>query len=174
MTRDKEPKVGYGAVTFRPATDTDAPEILRLIKSLAAIEGRPDSVTSTEQAVKRLISGPKSPATVLIMLSDAKLVGYAMTARKFSSFHGFDVIYIEDIVIDPESKGAGFGKRFMAELARRAVADGAGRLEWSAVTYNRSAIQFYQHLGAEEETGRVHFSVEKNTLTDLAAFGETV
>lgn len=156
-------------VSFRPAMAADAPAILALVKHLGEVEHRPEAVTISLDDMRDLIAKSDSPATTTVMVDGAsKIVGYAMTARKFSSFKGYLIHYIEDIVISPNLQGAGFGRLFMAELARLAADAGAKKLEWSAEDVNSRALEFYRHLGIDQEAGRVHFFVDEDGISRLA------
>lgn len=156
------------ALDFRPARSGDAAAILELVRHLGAVEQRPDLVTIDVSGVEWLIADPASPATAFVLEDpDGTIAGYMMLAKKFSTFKGFDILYIEDIVIAPSYKGRGLGKACMAYLADYALKSGARRLEWSAETVNVEAVQFYDHLGACRESGRVHFTMDADDLVRL-------
>jgi RimJ/RimL family protein N-acetyltransferase len=40
----------------------------------------------------------------------------------------------------------------MKHLAVTALENGCGRFEWSVLHWNQPAIDFYQHIGAEEQS----------------------
>ena len=48
----------------------------------------------------------------------------------------------------PAWRRQGVGRHLLRELARRAVAEGCGRLEWSVLDWNEPAIGFYRSIGA--------------------------
>ncbi len=155
-------------VKFRAGVADDAPAILALVKHLGEVEGRPEAVTISVEEMRDLIARPDTPARTTVMMdSSGKIIGYAMTARKFSSFKGYLIDYIEDIVISPNVQGEGFGRLFMAELARLAEERGVKRLEWSAEDINSNAIDFYNHLGVEQEAGRIHFLLDEAGISSL-------
>ncbi len=49
----------------------------------------------------------------------------------------------------PAHRGAGIGRALFRHLARRALAEGCARMEWSVLDWNAPAIGFYRSLGAE-------------------------
>jgi GNAT superfamily N-acetyltransferase len=55
---------------------------------------------------------------------------------------------LEDLFVKPAHRGAGVGRAFLASLALLARERGCGRYEWSVRDWNRSAIAFYEGLGA--------------------------
>ena len=56
---------------------------------------------------------------------------------------------VEDLFVLPEYRRKGIGKAILSYLGKLAVARGVGRLEWSVLAWNESAIAFYQSMGAE-------------------------
>ena len=56
---------------------------------------------------------------------------------------------IEDIFVLPDYRRRGIGKALLTYVAQLAVERNAGRVEWSVLDWNKSAIQFYQGMGAE-------------------------
>src|SRR5688572_23931870 len=75
-------------------------------------------------------------------------VGMALYFFTFSTFLARPTLYLEDLFVLPEERGAGAGKALLAALARIAVKRGCGRLEWAVLDWNRPAIRFYERLGA--------------------------
>ena len=57
-------------------------------------------------------------------------------------------LWLDDLFVDPEFRGKGLGKALMAYLADVAIQNKCERLEWIVIDWNRSAIDFYQDLGA--------------------------
>ncbi len=80
----------------------------------------------------------------------------AIWFRNFSTWTGRHGIYLEDLYVRPEARGTGVGRALVAELAAVAHRAGYGRLDWSVLDWNESAIRFYRSLGAvpmDEWTG---------------------
>lgn len=158
---------------FRAMVPGDEKAVRKLLDTLATAEERPDAVTVTEDGLYTLLFGSDSPALGFMCLDKSEhILGYALTARKFSSFKGYPILYIEDVVIASQAQGAGLGRSFMAYLATVALEMGCGRLEWSAETVNQSAIDFYDRLGAQYETGRVHFQADQLLMRRWAMSGQ--
>jgi GNAT superfamily N-acetyltransferase len=57
-------------------------------------------------------------------------------------------LYLEDIFVLPAYRRRGIGKALLKAVARLAADRGCGRLEWSVLDWNASAIAFYEGLGA--------------------------
>ena len=57
-------------------------------------------------------------------------------------------IYLEDLYVEPEHRGKGYGKALLKELAKITVERGCGRLEWCCLDWNKPSIDFYLSVGA--------------------------
>lgn len=133
---------------FRFAEEKDIPMILHFIKELADYERMSDRVIATEDLLKEWIF-EKKKAEVLFAMEEDREVGFALFFHNFSTFLGRAGIYLEDLFVEPKSRGKGHGKALIRELARIAVKRGCGRLEWSCLDWNKPSIDFYLSLGAE-------------------------
>jgi GNAT superfamily N-acetyltransferase len=87
---------------------------------------------------------------------EGSVVGMAVHFRNFSTWTGRVGIYLEDLYVRPDHRGRGVGRALLADLARTANDRGYGRVDWSVLDWNSSAIRFYESLGAvpmDEWTG---------------------
>lgn len=132
---------------FRYAEEKDVGLILHFIKGLAEYEKMSDDVIATEELLKEWIF-EKKKAEVIFALEGEKEVGFALFFHNFSTFLGRAGIYLEDLFVDPEYRGNGYGKGLLKQLARIAVERGCGRLEWSCLDWNKPSIDFYLSLKA--------------------------
>ena len=130
-------------------TRNDAPEILKFIKALAVYEKLEHEVVATEENLIKYLFGDKSVAEVIFIEVDSKKVGFALFFTNFSTFLGVPGIYLEDLFVMPEYRGAGYGKKLLTYLAKLTVDRGYGRFEWSVLDWNIPAIEFYHSLGAK-------------------------
>ena len=136
------------SLTIRPATATDVPLILDLIKELAEYERLSQDVIATEAGIATALFGPSPRAHALIAHAGGEPAGFALYFYNFSTFLGRSGIYLEDLFVRPAWRRHGVGRRLLRGLAQRAVAEGCGRLEWSVLDWNEPAIAFYQAIGA--------------------------
>lgn len=133
---------------IRMATKNDVPEILSLIKELAGYEKLLHAVEATEQSLHESLF-IKRAAEALIAEDANQVYGFALFFHNFSTFVGKPGLYLEDIYVRPQFRGLGIGKAIFMELKRIAVDRNCGRMEWSVLDWNKSAIDFYKSLGAE-------------------------
>jgi GNAT superfamily N-acetyltransferase len=135
-------------VTIRPAGPDDVSIILRLIKALADYERLADQVVATEDGLRAQLFGDRPAAEVVLAHVDDTVVGFALFFHNFSTFLGRPGLYLEDLFVVPEWRGRGVGRHLLAHVAAVAVDRQCGRMEWSVLDWNTSAIGFYERLGA--------------------------
>ena len=136
------------SIHIRPATEADVPTILRFIDELAEYEKLPHEMVATEALLHRHLFGPRPMAEVLIAELEGREVGFALFFHNFSTFLGKPGIYLEDLYVQPAHRRHGIGTSLLKHLAQIATARGYGRVEWSVLDWNASAITFYKSLGA--------------------------
>ncbi len=131
-----------------PATADDVPTILRLIRALADYEKLSHEVVATEDGLRDALFGDRPGAECLIGRENGEAVGFALFFHNFSTFLGRRGLYLEDLFVDPDHRGKGYGRALLQALAQLAVARRCGRLEWSVLDWNAPAIGFYRSVGA--------------------------
>lgn len=156
------------ALAIAPAREDDIPVILSFIRKLAEYEKLLDSVTATEEILRRSLFGPRPAAEVLLAYWSGEAVGIAIFFHNFSTFLGQPGIYLEDLFVDVAHRGKGIGKALLVELARLAKDRGCGRLEWSVLDWNTPSIEFYKRLGARALDDWTIFRVTGDALDNLA------
>jgi len=133
---------------IRSSTADDSQLILDFIKELAEYEKLSDEVVATVEILRNYLFGERAYAEVLIGEYEGVPVGYALFFHNYSTFTGRPGIYLEDIYINPEWRGKGFGKSLLAFIAKLAVERDCTRVEWSVLDWNEPSIQFYRSIGA--------------------------
>jgi GNAT superfamily N-acetyltransferase len=154
------------------ATESDAPLILSFIKALAEYERLADSVVATEEGLRETLFGKRAYAECVIARYDGEPAGFALFFHNYSTFLARPGVYLEDLFVRPELRGKGVGRALLQYLAKVAVDRDCGRLEWSVLDWNESAIGFYKSLGAEPLDDWTIFRVKGEALKRLAGVGE--
>ncbi|AZI20510.1 GNAT family N-acetyltransferase [Chryseobacterium taklimakanense] len=154
--------------TIRKATENDIPTILHLITQLAIYEKLEHEVVATEETLKQTIF-VQNYAEVIIGEEDGQPVGFALFFHNYSTFLSKPGIYLEDLFVEVEHRGKGYGKKLLAELARIAKERNCGRLEWSVLNWNTPSIEFYKSLGAKPMDEWTVYRMTEQEINDLAA-----
>ncbi|MEI0566286.1 GNAT family N-acetyltransferase [Brachyspira pulli] len=134
--------------TIRFAKESDIPTILRFIKELAVYEHLEHELNLTEESLKENIF-EKKKAEVVIAFEDNIPVGHAVFFETFSTFVGRRGLYLDDLYVNDQYRGLGYGKKLFEEVAKIAYERNCGRLEWQCLDWNKSSIDFYLSTGAE-------------------------
>lgn len=137
------------AITIRPATPADVPEILGFIRALAAYEREPEAVFATEEGLLRDGFGPNPFYFCLMAELDGRSAGFALYFFNYSTWLGRPGLYLEDLFVPPELRGQGVGKALLQRVAAIALEKGCQRLQWEVLDWNTPAIDFYRAMGAE-------------------------
>jgi GNAT superfamily N-acetyltransferase len=160
--------VSADALSIRNASVADTGVILELIRGLAEYERLSHLVTATEETLRESLFGAAPGAEVLLAFADETAVGFAVFFHNFSTFLGAKGLWLEDIFVNPEYRGRGYGKRLLLAVARIAHERGCGRFEWAALDWNTPAWDFYRSLGAVPMEDWTMFRVDRPTLAALA------
>jgi GNAT superfamily N-acetyltransferase len=156
-------------LAIRAAEPADAPLIYGFIRELAEYEKLLDEVEASQADIAAVLFGPAPRAYCDIAELDGAPVGFALWFYNLSTFTGRHGLYLEDLYVRPEARGAGAGKALLARLARRCVEEGLGRLEWAVLDWNAPAIGFYDRLGASAKTEWITRRLSGEALARLAA-----
>ena len=138
--------------SIRVADKCDLPKILSFIKKLAVYEKMQDQVIATEKSLEDWLFN-KKVAKVIFAVENGIEVGFALYFYNFSTFVGKAGIYLEDLFVDVEHRGKGYGKALLKYLAKEVVEKDLGRLEWCCLDWNTPSIDFYLSLGAKQMNG---------------------
>lgn len=128
--------------------------MLRLVRGLAEYEHKLQDAVVTESDLHALLFGsPPRAHAVLAEWPGQPAVGIALYYYTVTTFAGRSGMFLEDLFVEPEHRGAGIGLALLRHLAIRAVAENCKAIEWRVLTWNQPAIDFYQRLGAAELQG---------------------
>lgn len=153
---------------LRPATIDDAALILRFVVELAIYEKAEHEVIATEQHFKQTLFCDNPKVFGLIAEIDSVPVGFAIYFYSYSTWLGKLGIYLEDLYVSPEHRGSGAGKALLKELAKIAIKNNCGRVEWSVLDWNEPSIKFYEAMGAEAKDGWTVYRLADDALTNFA------
>jgi GNAT superfamily N-acetyltransferase len=130
-----------------PAREEHTALILDFIRQLAVYEKMEQDVVATIASLHLHLFEKKSAHCVLAFEEDIA-VGFALYFYNFSTFLGKQGLYLEDLFVVPAHRGKGYGKKLLLFIAKTALENNCGRMEWSVLNWNQPAIDFYESLGA--------------------------
>lgn len=160
---------GGGGCEIRPVAPGDVPVLFELVKAIAAYEQLSDSVTATEDDLRRGLFGPDAIARAAIAWDGDEPAGFALWYETFSTFRGRKGAYLEDLFVAPAHRGRGLGGALMRHVAGAARSRGAFRLEWEVLRWNEPAIGFYEGLGGMRNDEWHTYTLSGDALERLAA-----
>ena len=137
---------------LRPATPTDIPAVLGLMRDMAAFEQLEHIFKATAESLRNSFFSDQPSAYCLVITPEGQpenVISYIMWFYNYSSFLDRRGIYLEDLYIDPAHRKHGLGAAALRHLAQLAVSQNCGRLEWVVLDWNQNAIDFYKHQGAQ-------------------------
>jgi GNAT superfamily N-acetyltransferase len=135
------------SVVIRKATKGDLPEVLKMIRELAAYEKAPDGVTISLEELRRDGFGLNPIFEVLLAESDKQVTGMAFYFLSYSTWRGL-CLYLEDIIVKQEFKRHGIGTKLFDAVIHKAHELKARRLMWQVLDWNKPALDFYKQYGA--------------------------
>ncbi|MHC1704228.1 MAG: N-acetyltransferase family protein [Tenuifilaceae bacterium] len=162
-------KTPISGFTIRKAEKKDAKLLLSFIKQLAEYEKMSNDVVADDETLSSFLFCENPFAHVVIGEYNSQPVGFALFFTNFSTFLGRPGIFLEDLFVNPEFRGKGFGKSILMFLAKIAVDNNFGRVEWTVLNWNESAINFYKKLGAVPMT---EWTIFRLTGSELEKIGK--
>ena len=157
------------SLLLRRATPSDVPVLLSLIRALATYERAPDAVLATEADLLRDGFGATPRYFATLAELEGKPAGFSLWFFNYSTWLGRAGIYLEDLFVLPELRGKGVGRALLADLARVALEEKCGRVDWAVLNWNEPAIAFYERIGAKKMSGWFTMRVEgEDSLRTLA------
>jgi GNAT superfamily N-acetyltransferase len=150
--------------SIRAARPEDASLIVRFIHRLAEYERLSDRCFATEETISQHLFGPHPFAEAVLAYEADAPVGFALFFHNYSTFLAKPGIYIEDLFVEPASRGKGYGKALLLHIFEIARERGCGRVEWAVLNWNEPAIRFYESMRA---TALGEWTVYRVTGADL-------
>ncbi|MFD6881554.1 GNAT family N-acetyltransferase [Rhodococcus sp. NPDC060084] len=155
---------------IRRVRPDDVDAVTGLIYDLAEYEKARHECTVTTEQIRSALFGPEpSVFGHVAEEADGTVVGVALWFRNFSTWDGVHGVYLEDLYVRPEHRGAGHGRALLSALAHECVERGYTRLSWSVLNWNEPSIGFYRSLGAVPQDEWTTFRLSGDALRELGA-----
>ncbi len=134
-------------IEIRSASESDIPAVVALMRELAAHEGHTSFFKLTPEALREACLGSAPRVHVLVAASPDAVVGYAAYMFQFSPWIGRDYMFLDDLYVSEQARGAGIGARLMRRIAEIALERDVD-VRWHVEMTNESAQRFYRSVGA--------------------------
>lgn len=157
---------------IRRVTPSDVDTVVTLVHALAEYERAPEECHLTSAQLHTALFDESPALYGHVAESGGEVVGFALWFKNFSTWDGVHGIYLEDLFVRPEHRGAGFGKGLLVALAEECVRQGYSRLQWSVLDWNEPSIRFYESLGARPLSEWVGYRLTGDALTALGTVSQ--
>lgn len=117
------------AVVIEPAQPGDEAEWRRLWAGYNAFYEAEVPADVTARTWQRILD-PASPVLGRVVRREGKLAGFSIAVLHEGTWVTAPICYLEDLFVDPASRGEGIGRRLIADLVRLGKEEGWSRLYW--------------------------------------------
>jgi len=131
-------------VTIRPIEERDYATLILLFQEFSHFEKLPEKMTNS---VEQMLA-EKEFLTGLVALNPGnEILGYVTYFFGYYTWIGKS-LYMDDLYVRPDFRGAGVGTKLINEVIAFAKAENCKKLRWQVSEWNQPAIDFYKSLGA--------------------------
>lgn len=129
----------------------DIQQLVILCKEHAAYENASYSSIGKNERLLQYVFSSKGDIHCLVVEQDGQLLGYATILRQFSTWDAGYYLYMDCLYLREDSRGKGLGRKMMNEIKQFAIKQKCN-IQWQTPEFNKKAIAFYKHLGANHVT----------------------
>ncbi|WP_068825892.1 GNAT family N-acetyltransferase [Pseudomonas sp. BMS12] len=154
---------------IRQACAKDAPQLLALMRELAAFEDYLTDFAVDEAALHRCAFGPEAQCRIFVAEAADALLGYAVALSIPFTYDLRPTVRLKELYVRPGQRSQGLGHQLLVSVAQWAMQQGAGRLHWDVLTGNARAESFYRRLGGRPVQKWIAYEMNDAELRQLAA-----
>jgi GNAT superfamily N-acetyltransferase len=129
-------------------TPATFPEFVYLIEELARFEKLDPPDAAGVERLRGHAFQARPFYEAYLARYDGLAVGYIIFFYSYSSFKAKPTLFLEDLFVLESHRGKGIGKSLFLFAVDQAHKNDCGRMEWSALNWNKNAIDFYISMGA--------------------------
>lgn len=153
---------------IRQACAADVPQLLALMRELAAFEDYLAQFAVDEKALRQRAFGPAAQCQVFVAEVEGELLGYALALLIPFTYDLRPTARLKELYVRPAQRSSGLCRQLLVELANWAIEQGAGRLHWDVLAGNARAESFYQRLGSRPVQKWIAYEMDDAALQRLA------
>jgi GNAT superfamily N-acetyltransferase len=139
-------------VEVRPAREDEAEDLLPLLRAYCEFYGAEPDDDGLLTMARTLATAPEQGALFCARDAGGKAIGVATMDWKWSSTRGSQVGYLEDLFVDPDSRGGGVADALIEACAQHCRERAVPALLWQTATDNHRAQKVYERVGAKGST----------------------
>ena len=151
---------------IRIGTVKDLPQVLNLIKDLAAFENEPNEVEVTITEMENWGFGKDKIFDFFVIEIDNIIIGLALYYFKYSTWKG-KCLFLEDIIVKENVRNKGYGKKLFNAVVEVAKNTGVKRMEWQVLDWNKNAIEFYNKYQANLDSKWLNCKLNYSQLQSM-------
>ena len=151
---------------IRIGTVNDLPQVLNLIKDLAAFENEPYEVEVTISEMQNWGFGKDKIYDFFVIEIDNKIIGLALYYFKYSTWKG-KCLFLEDIIVKENVRNKGYGKKLFNAVVEVAKNTAVKRMEWQVLDWNKNAIEFYNKYQANLDSKWINCKLNYSQLQSM-------
>ena len=153
------------SITIRKGTAKDLTQVFELVKELAEYEKALHEVENSVERMTEDAFGQKPIFEFFVAEDNDKIEGTAIFYYRYSTWKG-KAIFLEDLVVRKEKRGAGIGKKLLDAIVQEAKAVDARQVMWQVLDWNEPAIKFYKKLGTDLDEGWINCKLELKQIQE--------
>jgi GNAT superfamily N-acetyltransferase len=138
-------------VEIRPAREDELDELLPLMRAYCEFYESSPTDEGVMTMARTLITDP-SQGAAFIARENGKAIGFATLDWKWSSLKAARIGYLEDLFVDPGTRGKGIADALIGVCADRCRELGMPAMEWLTAPDNHRAQKVYNRTGADSDT----------------------
>ncbi len=157
------------SITIRAARAGDGAIVHAMVRELVIHHGYEQGFAARPEDYEKFLADPHAVNGALIALWHGEPAGCATWQRSYSTFHGRETLYMEDISVLADFRRKGIGQALLKAIARLAVARKVAAVSWLMMGWNTDARRFYEAAGAYVEADNCYCKLTGDALERLAS-----
>ena len=126
--------------------------------------------------VENLLAADSPLRLVVAFREDGQVVGFAAISLTYSLVEPTPEkrrhCWLKELYVCSSKRSLGVGRALMQWVARYAVENGCGRIDWPVKATNAKGIAFYEGLGARQVADRLSYRLSEPGLSEFASAGK--
>jgi len=153
-------------ITIRSGRVKDLPQVLELIKELAAYVGLSDQVENSVAQMEVDGFGDNSVYELLVAERDGAILGTSIYYYRYSTWKG-KRLYLEDLVVKESERGKGIGKLLFEATMKKTLSEKCSGMMWQVLDTNKTAMDFYKKYNAKFDRAFINYGLESESIREI-------